>query len=336
MSSTAVVYTKDLREAFSELKHFFVKGSQTLAVHFEVSDDYLSITTGSNCLFLKQLPVKTSSNFSVTVTVIDLQFCLGEDELTSLKYTPTGIKLENANLSLLLSNAYSTVPQLPDISKVSFNAINTEHVCSGLKSLTGARLGAVYKKDNSIYVYDNVSVLKYPNVWFTSQTIGLQFKAIVSAEHCRLIEVIEPTEFGYYNADHIVVRNSNTTLLFPCQRLNTDYDVPEMLKDMSDPNRYYLTQYLGQLSVLEKMKVPHVSIGLYEHGLTTSATKDNIDMKFKCGEVTSSLLRTFTVPLPLWSACIKALNSELVEILYKEDTLCLRTASVIILLRVLP
>lgn len=334
--SSAIVFTKDLREAFSELKHFFVKGSQTLAVNFEVIDDRLCLSTGSNCLYLKWIPVKSPNNFSVTVAVIDLQFCLGDDEFTSLEFTPKGIKLENANISLLLSNAYSTVPRLPDISNVTFSAVNTEHVCSGLKTLTNVRLGAIYKKDNSIHIYDSTSILKYPNVWIVSQTLGLQFNAIVSAEHCRLIEAIGPTEFGFYNNEHIAVRNANTTLVFPCQKLSKENDISGMLKDMSKPRRYLLTQYLGQISMLEKMKVPHVSIGLYEYGLTTNATKDNIDMKFKCGEVDNNLLRTFTVPLALWSACIKALNSDLIEILYKEDTLCMRTASVIILLRVLP
>lgn len=335
--STAIVQTKALRKTFTELKNFFVKGSYTLAVHFETVDDKLYISTGSNCLYRKGLEMKESiANTSATVTVIDLQYCLGDSDLTTLEFLPTGIRLENENAALMLNNAYSTVPKLPNLDDVSYFDINTEHICAGLKTLTNVRLSALYKKESPIHIYQNVAVLKYPNVWIATQTIGFQLSTILSAEHCKLMEIIEPTRIGMYSTDYLVAANDSTLLMLPCKEVNDSYEIPNMIADMSGPYRQEWTQYLGQLSALEKTKVPFVSIGLYEHGINTSAQKDGLDMNFRCGVTTGKLLTSFTVPLQLWFTCLKAINTELLEILYKEDTVCLRTTSVIIVLRVLP
>ena len=334
MSETVRVRTNTLRDILECLKPLFPKGSNTIPVHFEYANQLLTITAGVDCMVQGKCVAECDSAVvDFTAIYCDITDFLPGNNYTDLVYSEAFLEIKSDTSTIQFPSAYSTVQQFPT-DELDILEMNTDSVCDGLKRLLGLGLSNIYKKDKSVIIANDRALLLYPNVYIMTRVIGMPIQAVLAPDHAKFIILFRPEGVARYGSDMLIFKKNSTKLLVPYKAVVESVSFSDILSNPSEPVRIDTDGYLNDLRSLSKLACKKVTVSLFEDGISTSASADNISIRLPLGK-TEQFMRSMELPMQLWLICFKALNSSVAEFLFQGDVLCMRNRTISILLRAL-
>ena len=336
MSSSVVVNTRVLRPILATLSRLVPSGSTTIPIGIHVKDGMMTIVCVQGCLFQRAITVEdTDILYDATVIFRDVTALLEGEDAVEFQLMPVGVSLKTASLHVTFPMGYSTV-ELQQFPTAGYKTIQGVGYHEGLRVFKRAALDKLEKRAMSIKLDNGVALQKYPNVWIASRVSGMPINAVFEAEHIQLIDWFSPTEVYTEAPGSIVLKNKDGYLQIPCTAVNDTTKITDLMQDLSEPVRVKVTDYMDKLTSAQRMlaqSMCHVTVT--SDGFLTRCSAENISVELKVGECSGAVIEAFDVPIQLWISTFKAINSDVLEILVGGGKVCLRTAEIIMLLRVL-
>ncbi|MCM1218882.1 MAG: hypothetical protein NC548_30740 [Lachnospiraceae bacterium] len=333
MSSGLTVGIWKFRQALSAIVPLFPSGTHVVPVLFRLSNEDLLLVCTSGCVYSDTLTVSNpdNENWEVTVMYKNLLDVLPTDGQLNIMYTSFGIELVGGSCTVQLPKGYSiiTPPKFPDSGYTRIPESSLFR--NGLRTLVGMGLGSLYLQDKPVHLYGQVALLKYPNVQVQVRVPGLDMYMMLAPEHVKMLSGFNPSEWYTNGVDTLILKRDGAYLEMPMEPLHEENHFVELLNGMSVPVTLDLEHYLDKLRSMSKANPRgRCKLVIREKGLTTSVSQDNITIETTIGDIGSKVINAVYIPMPLWLTMVKAAGSNMAQILYQGDVICLRTNAIII------
>lgn len=336
-TGTVIVTAGRFKEFLSDLTPLFPKGSKTIPIGVEVIGNMMTLTCTQGCFYQTILDVNNLDNASHQATILycnilDFIPTVGDVRLT---FSPAGLRLFGEGFDITLPNGYSLVKTI-DFPTEDYTPITTGSYIPGLKNLVDMNLSGIYMYEKPITIYRNTAVLKYPNLYAMVKTDSLPFYGVITPEHAKLLCRFGGTSVNDKEPESLIFRRGTSILEIPRKTVNEENNFLSLMEGLSEPININFDSYLERLRTMAKIgEKGHCKLTLFEDGLKTSVNANSIVLADAIGKCGGKLLHVFELPLSMWVMLVKAAGSGQVQILYRSDVVCLRTQSIIMLIRVL-
>lgn len=337
MSARCLVRANDLSSCFHDINPLIPKGAKDMAVLFELKGSTLTIAHTTGCVYKSELAVSNPENSIETAIVMykNLSDFIPNNGEIDIEIEAFGITLSDEDFTIQLPRGYSEI-HLPDFPDVSYTTIETNTFTQGLLDLLNLGLANLYSVDKPIHVYGDISVLKYPNMQAQARTQGLPFKGLITPEHAKLLARFHPQEFYTDGTETLYMRKQGAYLVLPIQPLIEDNNFLNLMSRVDNPVTLSFDKYVDQVRSMAKLGKKLVcTITIYSDGILTKASADNVSIEAKTNVIGGEVLKVVQLPIDLWLALLKVVGNGKAQILYGEDCICLRTYSIILLVRAL-
>lgn len=339
MSTELTVNSKALLQALNVISYLIPKGINTVPLGVTLKDNVLRLTCKAGCIYTNDITVENMDNkeYSISVLYHNIVPLVPTSGNMCLEFTQAGLSMHNDYFETLLPVGYSIVTEVDDKIKCGyFQPVSNQAYKVGISKLLNMNLDKLYERVKPIYVFRDISVLKYPNVHVQVRTTGLPFTGILDIEHAKLIEKFDPSEVCSQNRDMLVLRNENAYLQLPINSNVGENTFTKLMDDLANPVTLDLTGYLERMRNASKL-APKAScrITLYESGLKSTISVENVTTSISTGDTTTKVVQVVTLPIQVWLTFLKAVGSGMVQFLSGGQKLCMRTQSIIILAHVI-
>lgn len=334
-TSTVSVNAADLVNALAGVKPLFVKGSKTIALHLVSKHSKLTVTAGVDSMYTCDIPVVTEdAPLDVTVTYFDITTLIANSGLAEFELIGGMLEIHTSRAIIKLPPAFSTVQEFPEDYNDVY-PVSTDSVVAGVKTLLSAGLSRIYKKEKSITLHTDYAVIKYPNIWVRTRTIGLHWPGVVLApDTAKMVVSFAPEAVAKLGDNYLVLFHKNDKMLIPVKLDKEPDDMLAIINTLGNSLFVNIATYLNDLRVLSHLETTQITIEVYDSGFVTRAHTEGAELTIPVGSI-NNFVHSFRVPLDLWIACFSILGGGDIELLYKGDIICLRTRTVCILLRAL-
>lgn len=334
MSKVAVVHSSDLISILRDLTALIQKGGSTLVIGITTKDSEMKFTVNSGVAYTAVIPASETIPVDISVVYTPMEDFIPQDCVVTLDVGNSNATFSSTDFRVTLEHAYSvTVPvEVPEDCEWH-SMENFHHALPGLKALVSTGLSTYYKREQPVNIYGNVSAVFYPNIRLQVRTIGIDFKATLPADHCRLLITFIPESYSILG-DWIYFRRDRRVLVLPYRPPASQNMIPDIVAQMASPVTLTKGEYPHKVQVLAKMKFTRLTIVIYEQGIVTQSFGKSTTVSIPLGDVNGVPIVSFIVPVDLWNICVKLIKSDTLQILYnKEGVLCLRTTAETIVLR---
>lgn len=336
-AGTVTIKAVNLVDFVSSIISLFPKGSTTLPIGVTIEGDTITFTCTTGCYYQAEYAINNPNNVSKSMTIL---FCNIVDYLPTtdeiaITFQSRSMEFSGAGFEISLSTGYSLVNKL-DFSRYQFETIVGKQYIAALKDLMSLNLSSIYMHEVPVSIYRNVSVIKYPNLMAMSKTDGLTFSGSIIPDHVKLLCKFSGDEVCDTDEDSLIFRRGNSYLQLPRKKLYEENNFLRMMEGLSEPYNLSFTGYINRLRAMGKLGTnAKCKLVLLNDGLKTTVSTNSITLTDKIGKCQDSVVKTFEMPITVWSMIVKALGNGTVQILYRGDVLCLRTQYLIILTRAL-
>lgn len=332
----ATVSCVSLRDCLSNLLPLFDKGSAIIPVGLKIQNNELTVICNNKCSFKDIIPVECDESGYAEVVIqykniIDYLPNIGSVEF---EINNRGLFINHPDVSLTLPAGYSEYKEL-NISGLEFKPIVSTGYLSGLRCLLNFNLSSITKMEKPITVYQQLSVIKYPQLVAQTRTLGLPFSGVFTPDLINLMVKFQPTEVCDDNPACVTLKRNKAYLQIPREVVNADNNFMSYMTDLQNPIQLNFEGLNDKLRCMAKLGTGlecHVTI--HEKGLSCSVLKEGTSITSKIGDCSSGVSHVFKIPLSIWNICVRALDSDTAQILYGGGKVCLRTQSIIIITRV--
>lgn len=337
MSSGVVVKANELRKCLMDIHPLFPKGSYTLPILFSLTGSNLTIVCTAGCTYSATLKVVEQDVTSWEITVLYkslIDFVPGTG-LISFDHKPYGLTLTGNDFEVQLPTSYSIVSAV-ELPKVQFTEVSSNGYVKGLNNLINMRLGDLYQSEKPVTLYDQLAVLKYPNMQIQARALGLHLLAVMTPEHLKLLTRFEPKEVYCDNVSSVILKRNDAFLILPMKPAQEENKFVELLEGMSEPITLDVEHYIDKLrNMLKANNKGRCKIVFHENGISSSISQDNIVIKSGLGDTSGRVTKALYLPIQLWVKMVNALGNSNAQFMYGSETICLRTQSIIIVVRAL-
>ena len=338
MAATSIrLKSSDLIRVCNLLKHLIPSGSATMPIGLYLRNNVLSIYCTQRCRFKADLALidKVEAEYAVTVLYTDIKGLLTSGESVTLTFEAYGVELESSSFTCMMTLGYSTVEPFeePDIV---FSDITSQDYLIGLRNISTAYSGLIniYKHETLIDCYGNACVLALPNVIIKARTSAFGVTGRIAIDYIKLIAALCPTQYTICG-NKLWFSSNGIYINVPLSNQVNDDLTSQLISSMSEPHTVNLEHYSDKLRMLTTInKNAHCTITLYENGMATSASVENITTSVKTGKC-DNVVKVVSLPLRLWTFLLKLADSETAQYLVGKDTICLRTKDIVIVTRAL-
>ena len=325
-----------IKRCLSDIASLFPKGVSSIPIALNVSNGYLTITCVTGASYQADIEVNDREHeYHATVLFRNVTNLISQSGECVLTFSNYNVTLFNNDFEIVLLNAYSPVEQLT-LPEVPFVPCSAEGYKSGLKSLLGLNLSAIYRSDRPIEIFGDVSVIKYPSMHAQARTNGISdITASVTPEHANLIANFGAQEY-YQDSDCLWFRRSGAWLQVPYNAINDENDFLKLLDGMDNFITLNTNGYLDKLRLIAKLNAKErCNVVLCEEGIKTSMQTDNASTSASIGKIDERVLAYFSLPITIWIQIMKALNGGTAQFAAEGNRLCARSNTLIIVLSVL-
>ena len=332
--SAVVIPSSVLRGIAYDIKPLIPKGQTTVPLRIALADGRLSFTVKGVCTYEANIKVNDDSVAEITTNYLNIADYLESNGDVTLNIDNTGIQIRCNSFTSFLIPAYSTVERmsLPDMKFIPFE--NTSLV-SALHTLSSTGLNGLYKKEPPIEIYDKVAILKYPNIFIQTRAPYFSSNISITLECAKIIQAFGPKEYCVAQSDTVVFKKYDSLLAVPVKLVQGGLTIKDVAPTDGYVLRLSLGKFIDKLLLLRNQKVDRADVVLKEKGLSVSVSSRLSSLSVSTGDVSSNYVTSFSIPTALLCICFKLVGDALVEILYKGGTLCLRTPTIAIVVRVL-
>lgn len=336
MSAGVIASGYELRKVFNDISPLFPTGTHVIPVLFRVHGSYLDIACTTGCVYRSSIPVNNPENVSWELTALYKSLVdFVKDGQIELKAETFGLLVKGSGFEIQLGLAYSTITW-PDIPDVDFVEVNSTGYISGLRTLLNLGLDKIYAAEKPIHLYGSVAVIKYPNMQAQARTIGLDLVAVMVPEHVRMLIRFQPDHYYTNGVDSVILRRKDTFVILPMDVKREENLFIEFLNGMSEPITLSLDGLIDKLRNMSKLNPRgRCKLVLKESGLDITLSSENTYITTKLGDDQSKVLTALYLPMSVLLAMVKVTDGGKAQFLYKGDLLCLRTQSLIIVVRAL-
>ena len=333
----ATVKCSLLKNCLGDIVPLFSKGSAIIPVGFKLSKNVLTVICNNKCYYMNNIELDECEDGSqeVVVQYKNILDYLPSTGTLELELTQRGISLSNSDVSLTLPEGYSTYKEL-DVYGLQFTPIVSTGYLSGLRTLLGFNLASLTKMEKPITVYQQTSVVKYPQLLVQTRTIGLPFSGTFTPELINLMVKFQPKEVCHSNSAVVTLKRNNAYLQLPRESLVGENNFMNFMKDLSNPITFNTEGFSEKIRCMTKLgNDVECRVVIHSTGMSCSIMQEGVTITNKLGDCSTEVLKVFKLPIGIWNLCIRALDSSTAQILYGGDKVCLRTQSVIIIARVM-
>lgn len=336
-AGTVTIKAINLVDFVSSIISLFPKGSTTIPIGVSLGGDTITFTCTTGCYYQAEYDVSNPDNVSKSMTVM---FCNIVDYLPTIEdiaisFQSRAMNISGAGFEISLPMGYSLVNKL-DFTGYQFETIVGKQYIAALKDLMSLNLSGIYMHEVPVNIYRNVSVIKYPNLMAMSRTEGLTFSGSIIPDHVKLLCKFSGGEVCDSDEDSLIFRRGNSYLQLPRKRLYEENTFLRQMEGLSEPYNISFSGYINRLRAMSKLgNNAKCKLVLLNDGLKTTVSTNSIVLTDKIGKCQDKVVKTFELPITVWSMIVKALGNGTVQILYRGDVLCLRTQYLIILTRAL-
>lgn len=334
MSATVKLSSAKLHECFQCLSLVAAKGSQLTPVSLSLKKDILTMTCLQGCVIQYSLNVESTGNEEFVFMFYDVTPIIpltGDAEIEIDNYE---VQVKGDSFKCAFPRGYGE-PETYDFSQCSYTAIEHKDFSTGLKTILGMNLDKFYGQAVPVNIYGDIAVIKHACCYVQARAWGLPFTAQLDPDHVKMLIKFQPLEVSTSIADTIVFRRKNSIMQLPCR-----YEIPknnftEFLKGMESKCRVTLGGLHDR--VREAAKVSNKSkceiLGT-RAGLQVTITIENASSSLSVGDMNGDIQFVCMFHIQVFLAILKALGSGEIEILTGGDLVCLRTQTLIVLIRV--
>lgn len=294
----------------------------------------LSFTVRGVCTYEAGVKVDDNSVAEITANYINIADYLESSGEVRLDIDNTGMQIRCNSFTSFLIPAYSTVEKL-NLGEQKFTPFENSSLVSALHTLSSTGLNGLYRKEPPIEIYDKVAILKYPNVFVQTRAPSLSASISITLECAKIIQAFNPKEYCITQSDTVVFKKYDSLLAVPVKLVQEGLTIKDVAPTEGYSLRLSLGNFIDKLLLLRKQKVDRADVVLKERGLSVSVSSRLSSLTVQTGDVSSNYVTSFSIPTGLLCICFKLVGDSLVEILYKGGTLCLRTPTIAIVIRVL-
>lgn len=333
----ATVKCSLLKSCLSDLTPLFSKGSSIVPVGFSVNKSVLTIVCNNKCSYLNsiELDEEVIGVQEVVVQYKNILDYLPNTGTIDIEIQSNGIYLSNESVSLTLPAGYSEYKTI-ETKGLNFKPIVSTGYLSGLKALLNCNLVSLTKMEKPITVYQQLSVVKYPQLLVQARTMGLPFSGVFTPELINLIVKFQPTEVCDDSPTFVLFKRKDAYLQVSREPVTSANNFMDYMKDLSDPIQFDMQGYAEKVRCMTKLgNNCECTVVLHSNGLSSSITQEGVTVSNKLGDCNSEVKKVFKLPIGIWNLCIRALEDSTAQILYGGDKVCLRTQSIIIIARVM-
>lgn len=336
MRTDAIVSNNHLLALLYDIQSLTRINSNTIPIRFDVGEKSLTLTCATGCYYTNNIPCVNESGQTVSITVLyrDITPFLMPDAQSQISITDMSLDIECDETMVSFPKGYSTVSpiELPDIE---FIRVSPESYKTGIKLLENLNLGELYQTSKPYYIYQTLAVQKFPNIiaQVRCSFSGIQTK--ITQEYATLVTRFSPLEVGTNYTDMLVFKRYNAILIVPFEEIKQENNFKEYLSNMDPVLRIHTYSYHKQLQSMVKLDskaTAHISI--YDTGLTTTISNENITTKAVLGSISNDIKTVFLLPIALWSRIVCAFGNSLIEVLYDDSKICLRNQQLVLVLRI--
>lgn len=333
--STVVVNQGELKVVLESITPLFPQGSREIPVGFHFNGDHLTIVCLQSVVYQAEIELQENLTTYCTIMYNNIAPLLEKTGFVELEVTPVSLIIRGGDFEIEFPFGYSDVEE-QDIPADGYKPMSAAMYFNGFRSILNIGLEKLYKLDPSIILDGDIAVQKFPNVWLQVRTPGLPICTTIDRTHLKLIQNFSPQAVCDEVPGVLTFMNKNSVLQIPCKASNTSTNVMDVLGDMHDEVTLHLGNYFDRLNVATKVSGNSpCRIAIHEDGIVTTVVSGGVQVSLSCGANDGKLLNTIQLPLQLWMAFLKGIETNTFQILVGGDKICLRTQSLIIVTRVL-
>lgn len=336
MSNGVVVNVAYLHRIFEVLRVLIPKGDSEMPLGIHVSKGEIVFTCTQGCLYKSTIPINDVDFVSsTTVLYRDILPLLNSSGELLIEFNPTFVSISGDGFEVSLPSAFSVIEDV-DLSKAVYKELTSSLFLNGIKSIVDIGLEKIYGKSSPITVYNEIAIQKYPNVWVQTRANGMPANVMIDAMYLRLLLRLNPTHVSSDITGTLVFKSKQSLLQIPCKAVVDKVMITTLLNGMESCIKISIGSYTDRLRNIAKFGTSdYCKVYIYEEGLGTSLSNNNVTLKVTRGNCQSPVVGAFEIPIQLWLAILKGGGSEVIEILYGGDKVCLRTPFTIIVTHVL-
>lgn len=333
----ATVKASVLRSCLEDISPLFSKGSSTVPLGLKIENEKLTVVCNNKCSYLNSIDLEEQSTGSQELVIVyrNLLDYLPYNGNLEIEMHPKGVTIYNDDISVTLPEGYSEFKPL-DNTGLEYKPINSTGYLSGLRSLLNFNLASITKMEKPITVYQQLSVLKYPQLIVQARTMGLPFSGVLTPEIANLILKFQPEEVCDSMPAFLLFKRNDAYLQVSREQLSTENNFMDYMEGLSEPVTLFMDKYIDKIRSMSKINSTSVcEISLHSEGMSSCVKQEGISIAANVGNCQSPVLSAFKMPISIWQLCIRALGEGNAQILYGGDKVCLRTQSIIIIARVM-
>lgn len=334
MLKSVTLPAKDLKDCFTSLSLVAAKGSQLTPVSLILDKNILKFNCLQGCVVQCHMPILNDEQVYVVIMYYDVTPIIPTDGEVTLSISSYDVSIEGVGFNCSFPLGYGSVEDY-DFSTCVYEQISNKEYASGLRTLQGMNLDKIYGKAVPFSIYEGVSVIKHPCCYVQARTPGLPFVAQLDQEHIKMLTRFAPWEVSMSMKDTIVFRRKNAILQVPCRMDIPSNDFTSFLQDMQSKCVVVLGGLADKLRDASKVSTKSkCTVTGTKTGLQITTTIENASSSISVGDISGETEFMFSFPTQVLLTFFKAIGSGKVEILTGGDLICLRTQSLIILVRV--
>lgn len=318
-----------------DAKQLIPRGQSTVPMRVQLKNSSLIFTLRGVCTLRASIDVESDEVADITVNFLNIsEYIPSEGEISISLTKGMGMQIESSEVSVVLVPAFSTVEDI-DLTDHLWHKLENSSLITSLHTLSSTGLDGLYKKAPPIEIFKKIAVLKYANIYVQARAPELESEISITQECAKIVQSFAPKEYTQISSDTYVFRKYNTLLYVPVKLINGNTTIKDVIRTDGIRVQLDVSGFLNKLTTMRKLGVDVSDVVLCEKGISATATSDLSSITVHCGNKDSKYLSSFKLPMPLLYICFKLIGDALVEILYKEGVLCLRTPTLAIALHVL-
>ena len=326
------VNASDIKAAFVEMKPLFKSVDTCNALGFTVHDHVLYITCNAGVVYERQVVVDQVGPYTITVLYQDLSEIIPARGVLSINLEPLFVEISSDFMSSTLQQANGVVSRYKPRNK-PFAPISPSYVQS-LADLFGntSPISKALKREAAVVFKPPYARMEYTTFWL--ECSNDQLDITMSLTQLKALAAFKPTEFST-SADAIEFRKGPALLAVPRNSPCESSCVQDLLQAPVAHGVLQGSTYLTRIQQFwRSVGAGECRCYIYKDGIDLVVSRPKVQSHLKIGDCTE-LITSFSTFMEYIQMLFTIIGTANAEVIRGNNYLCLRTATVSMLLSTL-
>ena len=334
MSNICTLQCASITKILSHLRNFIPKGDVSFNLTIKVKDAVLYFITKGVAQYKAALGKVECPDSLLTVRYHDISTLISNTDVLIFEFLPHSVTLKTQQVFVTFEAAFDFEDlDFETLPYEQLNTIEDETTFSSLQTfLQTGTLFNVYKKEWPYFIYNGVIVLKTPSIWIQGRCKELNLNSIIASDMLRLLVQIHP-KYYYYYSNQLYIAGSNYVCIIPLQPTPEPNNFLTIMQGLSAPVTFNTENLLDTISSTVKLKPNFSTFSIYENGVQFKVALPEFNICKNIGQCDKPK-HVSNIPVEILQLVFRLFKrNNIVQVLYKEDILCFRNQTLIIVIR---